>query len=345
MGKFVISYRMLNFASLALAGLLLFTAPVLAILLIVFMIVGAVFMDSDVSLRILEKFGTKPEDSFLKNSVVWITGASSGLGEELAYRLSKISGISLVLSSRKEKELERVAENCKALGCSKVLVLPMDIAEYNMHEKCLQKVVEEFGKVDVLVNNAGVYQQGFVLDCDFPVLKRTIEVDFLGQISLTRLVAKHMKDTNTKGFITFVSSIASLGVPFTATYSAAKAALNCFAYAVANEWLECGIDVQVVRLGPVITQIGENSLMRAENQVGGSSSAHHFNTEYNPMTAKRSIELMAIAMANKLPEAWIANKLCFLCMYAYEYLPTTTRWIFGKPFLQVYKKADEATKK
>ena len=66
-------------------------------------------------------------------------------------------------------------------------------------------------QVNVLVNNAGVYQQGFVLDTDFTVLKRTIEVDLLGQVSLTKLVAKHMKENNVKGLIGYVSSIASSG--------------------------------------------------------------------------------------------------------------------------------------
>jgi len=341
----VLSYWMLNLGAIALAALLLLTSPLLAILLLGCFISGVIMLDCDFSMKLIEKFGIKPEISHLKNSVVWITGASSGLGEELAYRLSKVSGVSLVLSSRKEKELERVAENCKSQGCANVLVVPLDVAEYNMHEKCLQKVVDEFGKVNVLVNNAGVYQQGFVLDTDFTVLKRTIEVDLLGQVSLTKLVAKHMKENNVKGLIGYVSSIASSGMPYTAIYSAAKAGLNSFADALRCELSEYGIDVLVMRLGPVKTKIGENSLMKRENEVGGSKSGDYFNANYNPMSLKRAVELMTYALANRVPEAWIVHKFVWLMIYAYEYIPSTAKWVFGKSILMTaYKKTDAALK-
>src|SRR5688572_20909141 len=92
--------------------------------------------------------------SFFENKVVWITGASSGIGEALAYTFAK-KGAKLILSARREDELKRVAANCQ-LPTTNCLILPFDVSKYEEAEANTKQVLAHFGQVDILVNNAGL---------------------------------------------------------------------------------------------------------------------------------------------------------------------------------------------
>jgi NADP-dependent 3-hydroxy acid dehydrogenase YdfG len=105
-----------------------------------------------------------------KNKIVWITGASSGIGEALAYEFAS-KGANLVLSARREAELHRVAQACEVHGGT-TLVLPFDMVDLTAHAKQVEEVIQAFGRIDVLVLNAGVSQRSFVLDTQFEVYRK-----------------------------------------------------------------------------------------------------------------------------------------------------------------------------
>uniref|UniRef100_UPI0035641151 SDR family NAD(P)-dependent oxidoreductase n=1 Tax=Marinobacter sediminum TaxID=256323 RepID=UPI0035641151 len=117
----------------------------------------------------------------MPSQTVWITGASSGIGEALALRFAK-EGASLVLSARRKDELERVAGRCRDIGlpADQVLVLPLDVTDWASLPVAVQAVLDAFGVIDLLVNNAGVSQRSLCQDTDMAVYQKLMDVDVMG---------------------------------------------------------------------------------------------------------------------------------------------------------------------
>jgi len=116
-----------------------------------------------------------------KNKTVWITGASSGIGEALALQFAA-EGARIVLSARRESELERVREACagRGLPADNILVLPLDVTDYDAMPGAVGRVCEKFGRIDMLINNAGISQRSLCVDTDMSVYRKIFEVDVLG---------------------------------------------------------------------------------------------------------------------------------------------------------------------
>jgi len=138
-----------------------------------------IILDSDIELAFKEKFG-QPLSS-LRGKVVWVTGASSGIGKNLALDLAKY-GVRLVLSARRESELLKVKEECleNCLGLlakDDILVLKMDMLDIDGHEKYFKEVIDHFGKLDILVNNAGRSQRAQWDKIDLKVDRELFELD------------------------------------------------------------------------------------------------------------------------------------------------------------------------
>jgi dehydrogenase/reductase SDR family protein 7 len=146
-----VSYNSLQVAGVLGIVLLLFCSPLLA-LFAVTVIITLIFIDCDITTKLLELGGEKPES--LAGQVVWITGASYGIGEFLAYELARC-GCRIILSARTQPLLESVAEKCRKMNAPSVFVLPMDVTKLNELEGKVASVMEQFGHIDILVNNAG----------------------------------------------------------------------------------------------------------------------------------------------------------------------------------------------
>ncbi|XP_048393892.1 dehydrogenase/reductase SDR family member 7 isoform X5 [Stegostoma tigrinum] len=183
--------------------------------------------DGDLTLLWCKCFGNKPDDKLFKK-VVWITGASSGIGEELAYQLAKL-GAFLVLSARRVAELERVKQNCldhSKLQEKDILVLLLDLNVSSSHKSATKSVIQYFGKIDILINNAGRSQRSLFLDTNLDVYEAIMHLNFLGTISLTQCVLPYMIKQE-KGQIVTVSSLAGLvGAPVSTGYASSKHALQ-----------------------------------------------------------------------------------------------------------------------
>ena len=160
---------------------------------------------------------------------VWITGASSGIGEALALQYAK-DGAGLVLSARRADELKRVAARCVEAGLPEdnILVLPLDVTDWASHEASAQTVVDRFGAIDLLVNNAGLSQGSLCAETDMSVYQKLIDVDVMGQIALTKAVLPHMLKRG-RGHLAVTASVAGkVGVPKMTGYCAAKHAMVGF---------------------------------------------------------------------------------------------------------------------
>ncbi|ETE73504.1 Dehydrogenase/reductase SDR family member 7, partial [Ophiophagus hannah] len=164
----------------------------------------------------------------LPRKVVWVTGASSGIGEELAYQLAKI-GSWLVLSARRENELERVKKKCleiSSLSDKDILILPLDLTDRGSHELATKTVLQHFGRIDILVNNGGRSQRSLFVDTSVNVYNAIMELNYLGTISLTKFALDHMIQRKQGKIVTMSSVMGVMGAPLATGYCASKHALQ-----------------------------------------------------------------------------------------------------------------------
>lgn len=193
-----------------------------------------------------------------KSKIVWITGASGGLGEALAYRFAK-EGAKLVLSSRNEKELLRVKTNCK-LRDNDIMIVPLDLANHSEIPIKVSRVLQRFGAIDYLINNAGVSQRALAAETKFAVDKKLIDTNFLGTLTLTKAVLPHFIKQKRGHFVTVTSVTGKYGTPLRSTYAATKHALHGFFDSLRAEHYKDNLKITLVCPGFVRTQLTFNAL-------------------------------------------------------------------------------------
>lgn len=219
-------------------------------------------------LSFLRKNTSQSEAPF-RGRVVWITGASSGIGEALAVALAG-QGARLVLSARRQAELQRVAGRCTEAGLDErdVLVLPLDVTDTDAMPEAVSAVLEHFHHIDLLVNNAGLSQRSLCKDTDLSVYRKLLDVDVFGQIALTKAVLPLMLDRG-RGHIAVTASVAGkVGVPNRTGYCAAKHAVMGFFDALRAEVEDDGVQVSTIVPGFIRTSIAHNALA-ADGQAFG----------------------------------------------------------------------------
>ncbi len=193
--------------------------------------------------------------------VIWITGASSGIGEALARSFAQ-RGARVVLSARREAELRRVQAACVSEGApaERLLVLPLDVVDYDALPAAVAAVLARFSRIDMLINNAGISQRSFCVDTDMQVYRRLLEVDVLGQIALTKAVLPTMIEQGSGRLVVTSSLAGKLGVPQRTGYCAAKHAVMGFFDALRTEVAHLGITVSTVVPGFIRTNVARNAL-------------------------------------------------------------------------------------
>jgi dehydrogenase/reductase SDR family member 7B len=205
-----------------------------------------------------------------KDKVIWITGASSGIGEALAKQMAK-AGADLILSGRNVAALEHVAAACG--GTNPPLILPFETTDTAALPDLVDRAWAHFGRVDVLINNAGISQRSLAVDTAPSVYQQIVDVDLLAPISLTQLVLPRMAAQRSGRFV-FISSVAGkVGVPLRTAYCAAKHGLIGYADALRSEVAGLGIDVHVIIPGSVQTNVSRNALNADGSRRGVSDSA------------------------------------------------------------------------
>ncbi|MEE9372065.1 MAG: SDR family oxidoreductase [Saprospiraceae bacterium] len=193
----------------------------------------------------------------VQNRTVWITGASSGIGEACALAFAK-RGCKLVLSARNEKKLNEVKGKC--IGASSVHILPMDVEDHEGLEAKVKKAISLVGHIDILVNNAGISQRSLVKDSSLAMDKKVMDVNFFGNIGLTRALLPHMLERKS-GAIVVTSSVAGkLGPPLRCAYAASKHALQGWYDVLRAEVAPQDIQVNVICPGYIKTNISINAL-------------------------------------------------------------------------------------
>jgi len=205
------------------------------------------------------------------HQVVWITGASSGIGEATAYAFAQ-AGARLVLSSRRPEELERVRRACERPD--EHCVLPLDLTRGETFPAAVAEVLARCGRVDVLVNNGGVSQRALAAAADLAVERALMEVNYFGPVALTKAVLPSML-ARRAGHIAVVSSVMGyVGTPGRSSYAAAKHALHGYFDSLRAEIWRDGIKVTLICPGYVKTAVSDNALGPRGDKHGRTDSTH-----------------------------------------------------------------------
>ena len=205
----------------------------------------------------------------VNKKVIWITGASSGIGRALA-KVYAQQGATVVLSARRQQQLEDV--KAELVNASQHVVVAFDVSDEKQVNLAVEKVIAQCKRIDVLINNAGLSQRALIAETTMETERRIMEVDYFSQVYLTKQVLPHLL-AQKSGQIAFVSSIAGLlGTQYRASYSAAKAAIHMWANSLRAEVAKSGIDVAVIFPGFVKTDVSINAL-------NGKGEAQGFDNE------------------------------------------------------------------
>ena len=197
--------------------------------------------------------------SRLQNKVIWLTGASSGIGEALAYELSA-KGVRIILSARRKGELERVKGNCPSDAQDRVSILPLDLEDSDTLKLSAEAAIQIFGHVDILVNSGGIGQRSLVADTSLAVDRRIMEVNYFGAISLTKFLLSHFIQRKAGHFVNISSVTGKFGTPCRSGYAASKHALHGFFDALRAEHYQDNIRVTMICPGFIHTPITLSAL-------------------------------------------------------------------------------------
>ena len=196
----------------------------------------------------------------LEGKVVWLTGASSGIGEAMSYELSK-QGCKLILSARRQSELERVKMNCSNSNIDEVHILPMDLeAAGELEEKC-QKAQSIYGHIDILINNGGISQRDLAINTSLSVDRRLMEVNYFGSIALSKYLLPEMVKRKQGHHVIITSGVGIISTPLRSGYAASKHALHGFYDALRAEHHDDGLKVTIICPGFIRTNISYNALI------------------------------------------------------------------------------------
>jgi len=303
----------------------LFCCFFLIIYLILFIFVCTI--DCDLMLKFYDKFGGKT--ARLHGKVIWVTGASTGIGKALALESARL-GAKLVITARSEHLLRDVKAQCLEEGKyhrlvdSDVLVLAMDMTDFNYHHDAVRKVVRHFGQIDMVIHNAGRSQRARWDHTDLGVDRDLFDLNVFAPVNLSRLIMPQFHSQTGGGTFVIVSSLAGrFGVPFSGTYTGSKHAINGYFDSLRTEKVGTDIKVCVMCPGPVFS----NLLSIAATEKAGETLGQSMRTSDKRMTAERCAHLILVGAANELTECWIANFPILPIFYATQYFPGLTNKI------------------
>lgn len=212
----------------------------------------------------------------LSSKVVWITGASSGIGEALAYELAR-KGARLILSARRKEALENVKGNCPAYTQENIRILPFDLAHADTLKLATDAAIQFFGHIDMLINNGGIGQRSLAKDTQMDVYRAIMETNYFGTIALTMHLLPHFLQRRSGHFVTITSVTGIFGTPYRSGYAASKHALHGFFDSLRAElWKDVkdGIAVTLICPGFIRTQHSVNAFTADGTPLGHMDETH-----------------------------------------------------------------------
>ena len=237
-----------------------------------------------------------------KNKIVWITGASSGIGEATAYRFAQ-EGATLLLTALEDDLLEQVANRCKELGAPDAKPLSFDISQLDQLDALAEKAWNCFGRIDVFYNNAGISQRGTVVETEMHVFRKVMDIDFYAPVLLTKNILPRMIGQGGGQLVVTTSIAGCFGFPMRCAYSSAKHALYGFFETIQAENYKDNIRVTIVCPGRVQTNISVHALEKDGRQHGKMDAG-----QAGGVTPKQAADKIVRAVYRKRREVLVGKK-------------------------------------
>lgn len=235
-----------------------------------------------------------------ENKIVWITGASSGIGRELAIQLA-LKGSKIVLSARNKEALESLKQELKNSGDH--MVLPLDLAENKHFDELAKQVIERYQRIDYLFNSGGISQRSEVAKTGIEVDRRIMEVNYFGNIALAKAVLPYMQKQKSGHFIITSSIAGKFGFFLRSAYAASKHALHGFYESLLLEEEKNNIDVTIVCPGKINTPISMSALTE-----DGTPHGEMDHNQATGMSVEECVRQILDATAKKKKDVLIGGK-------------------------------------
>jgi len=235
----------------------------------------------------------------IKDKIIWITGASSGIGEALAYAFNEM-GNKVILSARNEAKLKEVANNCPYPEM--VRCLRADLLEIDQAEERVQQAIELFGSIDMLINNAGISQRSLIIETKMSVYKQLMDVNYLGTVALSKALLPYFIKQQSGHYVTVTSLMGKFGSPLRSGYCGAKHALHGFFDVLRMEHEKDGVSVTLACPGFVQTDIARNALT-----ADGSAQDSQDKATANGLTPAEFAQRLVRAVQKNKYEAYIGK--------------------------------------
>jgi len=256
------------------------------------------------------------------NKTVWITGASSGIGEACAYLFAKEKA-NLILTATRIDALTVTQNKCIEFG-AKCSILPYDLSDLDGIPVLVEEAIKCFGGIDVLFNNAGISQRGLSGETTFEVERKIMDVNFFAPVLITKLLLPGML-IKKNGTIAVTSSIAGkFGFPLRSSYSASKHALYGYFETLQAEYYNNNIRVVMICPGRVNTNISMNALEKDGKQHGILDKG-----QAGGISPDKAAKKIVNAIYHQKPEILVGGKE-LLMVYIKRFLPFLSRMLVRK---------------
>lgn len=260
---------------------------------------------------------------YFNNKIIWITGASSGIGRECALQLAKAPNVSLIISARSVGKLEELRTECNKRG-AQCEILPLDLEQTHTLTEKAQQALALFGKIDILVNNGGISQRSLAEETPIENDRKIMEIDYFSTIIITKALLPHMI-ARKSGHIVVISSISGcFGFPQRTAYCAAKHAMYGYYEALDIEMRQHNIAVTIVAPGRIQTNISYSALTK-----NGTPHGKMDEGQAGGMPVETCVKKILTAVARKKHEALIGRKEVIM-VYLYRIVPKIFHIIAGK---------------
>lgn len=250
-----------------------------------------------------------------QNKTIWITGASSGIGEAAAYRFAQ-EGASIILTARNAEKIDEVAKKCKTLGANHACALPYDLSDLDGLEALADKAWNLLGHIDILFNNAGISQRSTTLETEMAVIRKVMDVDYYAPVLLTKSLLPRIIAQGGGQIVVTTSIAGRFGFPLRCAYSSAKHALYGFFETLQAEHFKDNIHITIICPGRVNTAISLHALHGDGREHGRMDPG-----QASGISAERAAKQIANAVYRKRPEVLVGGKE-LLIVHIKRFLPT-----------------------
>jgi len=192
-----------------------------------------------------------------KDKVVWITGASSGIGKATVLALAK-EGAKVIISSRTIEKLEAVKVRCE--NPENIKILQVDLDDYHDLSKLVEQAISLFGEIDILINNGGISQRALAIDTGITIDEQLFKTNYFGTIALTKALLRYFVTRKMGHIVVVTSVVGKLGTPLRSSYAASKHALHGFFDSLRAEIHTYNVDITLICPGYVNTNVSMNAL-------------------------------------------------------------------------------------